>query len=314
MSTSKLTRAFRDSFIAAASASVIALALSPTNPALTAAPFHPSWIVALILVARYGASGLYSVPAVVVGVETAVWIAGGAEASAFARLSRPGELFLLLAIAMIAAVGALHQRRTSTLKEQLDEAEARATKAEDAVDDLCESAIVLRERADRSQTSLTFLTDFAMQLENPDPAGAGDAALALAMARTNARGGFVQLFDNGRLRTLCSRGIWSSERLDPPALFRDLVANAAVENKRPMAAHEVARVTIDDSDLAAPLLDTRGAVVGVLALRGIAYPALGAAARDDLAAVARWAGRAFEKPLRGSPAPNKVRGDVHAAL
>lgn len=314
MSISSISRAFRETFIAAAVAAVIAVAISPTDPALAAVPFHPAWIVALVLVARYGAGGLYAVPGVVLGLQTAVWISGNANESAIARLTRPSELLVLLAIALIAAIGALHQRRVASLQERLNEVQERATTAEDAVEDLCETALVLRDRYDRSQTSYTFLADLARRLDDPDPAGAGDAALALAMARTGARGGFVQLFDKGRLRTLCSRGMWSADRPEPPAVFRDRVVSAAVEQKRPVAAHEVAQVSIDDSDLAAPLLDARGTVVGVVAVRGIASPALGELAREDLAAVARWAGRAFERPVRGTGAPSKGGGDVRATV
>lgn len=314
MSISNISRAFRETFIAAAVAAVIAVAISPTDPALGELPFHPAWIVALVLVARYGAGGLYAVPGVVLGLQTAMWISGSTNASALARLTQPSELLVLLAIALIAAVGALHQRRAASLQERLDDAQNRATTAEGAVEELCETALVLRERYDRSQTSYTFLADLARRVDDPDPAGAGDAALALAMARTGARGGFVQLFDKGRLRTLCARGMWSAERPEPPAVFRDRVVSAAIEQKRPVAAHEVANVTVDDSDLAAPLLDTRGTVVGVVAVRGVAYPALGEMAREDLAAVARWAGRAFERLVRGPSAPTGVQGDVRATV
>lgn len=313
MSTSK--HSVRDTFVAAAVAAVIALVLSPADPALTSMPVHPAWIVALVLAARYGSPGLYGIPSVLLGVQVAVWISGHRDLSMVDRLARPGELVALIAIGLVGVVGALHESRNISLASKLRTAERRATTAEGAVDDLCDATIALRDRCDRSQTSLAFLSDLAVRLDDPDPAGAGDAALTLAMARTGARGGFVQLFESGRLKTLCSRGMWSAERLSPPALFRDLVAHAAVERNRPVAAHEVERVSVDDSDLAAPLLDASGSVVGVLALRGIAYPALSSAAREDLAAVARWAARAFARPLHGAPAiANSVasRGEARA--
>ena len=146
-----------------------------------------------------------------------------------------------------------------------------------------------------------------MRIGDGDPKHAGDAALALAMARTGARGGFVQLFEDGRLRTVSARGIWSAERVAPPALFRDVVAVTALELARPVAAHEVARSSADDSDLAAPLVDSRGIAVGVLALRGLSYPALVPEARAELATVARWAGRTFGRRTRG---PVAARGEV----
>jgi hypothetical protein len=215
-----------------------------------------------------------------------------------------------MAVGLVGVIGALHEARVASLAAKLRTAEKRANNAEVAVEDLADASIALRDRCDRSQTSLAFLSDIAIRMDSPDQAGAGDAALTLAMARTGAHGGFVQLLDGNRLKTLCSRGMWSAERLAPPAVFRDAVAHAALDRNRPVAAHEIASASMDDSDLAAPLLDSSGKVVGVLALRGIAYPALSPAAREDLAAVARWAARAFARPLHGAPAV--VRGEARA--
>lgn len=284
-------------------AGVLALVLSPADPALSAWPVHPAWIVALVLAARYGVIGLYAAPAVVLGVQLATWATGQSGFAMVSRLGRPGELVALLAIAVLAAIGAIHESRRTLLETRLRDAERRATTAEDAVGELAEASIALRDRCDRSQTSLAMMADLAIRIGDGDPRRAGDAALALAMARTGARGGFVQMFEDGRLRTVCSRGIWSAERLAPPTLFRDVVAVAALEHARPVAAHELARASADDSDLAAPLIDSRGVAVGVLALRGLSYPVLVPEAREDLAAVGRWAGRSFGHPeLKVGPA------------
>lgn len=293
----------RDLAIAAAMAGVLALVLSPGDPVLTAWPVHPAWIVALVLAARYGVVGLYAAPAVVLGVQLAAWATGQGGFAMVSRLGRPGELAALLAIAVLAAIGAIHESRRTLLETRLRDAERRATTAEEAVGELAEASIALRDRCDRSQTSLAMMADLAIRIGDGDPRRAGDAVLALAMARTGARGGFVQMFEDGRLRTVCSRGIWSAERLAPPALFRDMVAVAALERARPVAAHELVRASADDSDLAAPLIDSRGVAVGVLALRGLSYPVLVPEAREDLAAVGRWAGRSFGRPeLKVGPA------------
>lgn len=310
MSTSSHRTSVRDTFVAAGVAAIIALVLSPADPSLSTLPVHPSWIVAIILAARYGSSGLNGIPAVVIGVQSAMFITGNTELAMLDRLQRPGDLVALMAVGLVGVIGALHETRVASLARKLRSAEKRAANAEVAVEDLCDASIALRDRCDRSQTSLAFLSDIAVRMDSPDPAGAGDAALTLAMARTGARGGFVQLLDGNRLKTLCSRGMWSAERLAPPAVFRDAVAHAALDRNRPVAAHEIARASEDDSDLAAPLLDSSGKVVGVLALRGISYPALSPAAREDLAAVARWAARAFARPLHGAPAV--VRGEARA--
>jgi hypothetical protein len=303
MSISETRSLVRDLAIAAAMAGVLALVLSPGDPTLSAWPVHPAWIVALVLAARYGVIGLYAAPAVVLGVQLATWATGQSGFAMVNRLGRPGELVALLAIAVLAAIGAIHESRRTLLETRLRDAERRATTAEDAVGELAEASIALRDRCDRSQTSLAMMADLAIRIGDGDPRRAGDAALALAMARTGARGGFVQMFEDGRLRTVCSRGIWSAERLAPPALFRDVVAVAALERARPVAAHELARASADDSDLAAPLIDSRGVAVGVLALRGLSYPVLVPEAREDLAAVGRWAGRSFGHPeLKVGPA------------
>lgn len=310
MSTSNPRTSVRDTFVAAGVAAMISLVLSPADPSLASLPVHPAWIVAIILAARYGSVGLYGIPAVLLGVQAAVFMTGTTDLAILDRLGRPGDLLALMSVGLVGVIGALHESRVASLSAKLRTAEKRAASAEVAIEDLCDASFALRDRCDRSQTSLAFLSDIAVRMDSNDQAGAGDAALTLAMARTGARGGFVQLLDGSRLKMLCARGMWSADRLSPPAVFRDVVAHAALDRNRPVAAHEVSRASIDDSDLAAPLLDSSGKVVGVLALRGISYPALSPAAREDLAAVARWAARAFARPLHGAPAV--VRGEARA--
>ena len=311
MSTSESKSLLHDLLAAAALAAFVALAVSPSDPVLASWPVHPAWIVALVCAARYGATGLYAVPAVLVGGQLAAWLAGGEGIAMIMRLARPGELGVLLAIALLAAIGTIHENRRTTLEARLNDSEQRAHTAEAAVRQLAEASLALRERCDRSQTSLAVIADVAIQIGDGDPKHAGDAALALAMARTGARGGFVQLLEDGRLRTVCSRGIWSAERVAPPALFRDVVAVAALERARPIAAHELPATTANDSDLAAPLVDSRGNAVGVLALRGLSYPTLLPETSAELATVARWAGRTFGRRPR-TVAPAAARSEVRA--
>jgi hypothetical protein len=313
MSISSSKSLLRDVVIAAAVAALIALVASPTDPALAAWPVHPAWIVAQVLAARYGASGLYGVPAVLLGGQLASWLGGLHGIAMLARLERPGDLAALIAIAIIAVIGTIQHNRRALLEVRLAEVEHRARTAEVAVDKLTDASIALRDRCDRSQTSLAVIADMAIHIGDGDPKHAGDAALALAMARTGARGGFVQLLEHGRLRFVCSRGIWSADRAAPPTVFRDVVATAALESARPVAAHELAHASMDDSDLAAPLVNSHGIAVGVLALRGLSYHALVPEARAELATVARWAGRAFGRDSRREPGPAAGLGAVHAA-
>jgi hypothetical protein len=303
------SKLLRDLALATAVAALIALVASPTDPTLAAWPVHPAWIVAQVLAARYGVAGLYGVPSVVLGGQLATWL-GGNHGSMLARVERPGDLAALVAIAVLVAIGTIHHNRRTQLEAQLTEAKQRAQTAEVAVDKLTDASLALRERCDRSQTSLAVIADIAIHIGDGDAKQAGDAALALAMARTGARGGFVQLLEDGRLRSVCSRGIWSADRVAPPAVFRDLVAVAALERARPVAAHELAQVSADDSDLAAPLVDSRGVAVGVLALRGLSYHSLLPGARAELATVARWAGRTFGRSRRDR---DPAAGVVHVA-
>lgn len=280
----------RELAVASVFGACIALLANPADPALTSLAIHPVWAIALIMAARYGTRGLLSIPALTVSLLSAEWLSGGTGAAALARLSRVGDLAVLIAAVCVAVVGAAHERRKVQLAERLAVAEDRARDAEAAVDELCEATLVLHDRCDRSETSLIFLADIAARMDSPNPTDAGQAALELAMTRTGANAGVVQLLDGaGRLRTLASRGSWSADSFRPPALFRDLTATAALDRATTVAAHEVADVRADDSDLAAPLVAPNGDVIGVLALRRLPRTALATTVREDLIAVARWA-------------------------
>lgn len=281
-------------------AAVLALVLSPSDPSFAMLPLHPAWVIAIVGAARYGVRGLYTVPAVVIGGQLAVWVSGNPELAMIARLARPGEFSILLMIAALAAIGSSHESRIALLESRLRGAEQRAAAGVAAFGNLCKTSLALRQRLERSHLSLAFLSDLAARIDEHDIIGAGDAALELAMARTGARCAFVQVMDGGRLRMLCSRGAWSANRTKPPSVFRDLVANAAIDRIKAVAAHEVEQSSTDDSDLAAPLLDASGATIGVVALRGVPFSALTLGAREDLATVARWTGRVFAKAHRGS--------------
>lgn len=314
MPTSDRFRTLRLAVIAAMFAAMIALVISPADPAMSNLTVHPAWVIALVLGARHGARGLYSVPAIVAGVLLAEWVAGRTELAMLDQLTELHVLAVLGVIVVLVGVGEGHQARQVRIEGRLRSAEARAADAEVAVAALGEAAIALRERSDRSQTSLAFLSDVTLRMDDPDPSVAAQAVLELAIARTGARGGFVQIIEGGRLRTLVAQGAWSADQLMPPAVFRDRVAVAALARATLCAAHEVDAVSTEDSDLAAPLLSAGGTAMGVLALRGLAYPALTVAAREDLATITRWAGRSFARARCGAAAlVNPIRGDGRAA-
>src|SRR6476469_8091088 len=123
MSTSKNRTNLRDTFAAAAIAAVLALVLSPSDPAMSSMPVHPAWLVALVLAARWGSLGLYGIPAVIVGVQAAVFASGHGELSMLARFTRPGELVALIAIGLVGVIGAIHESRSTSLSKRLRAAE-----------------------------------------------------------------------------------------------------------------------------------------------------------------------------------------------
>ncbi len=315
MSTSDRKDLVRRAAGAGALAAVIALVVSPGDPAMMGTVVHPAWVVALVLAARYGVRGLVAVPAVVAGVSLAELLAGRTDLAMLAQLEHPDGLGTLITVAAIAWVGGLHEARKALLEGRLNHANRRATTAEHDVAELAEAAFVLRDRSERALGSLTFLADIAIEIDSENPARAGQAALDLAVARTGARGGVVQLVDGARLRTLVSRGAWSHDQVAAPALVRDRVALAAVERRASVAAHEVHDVRVEDSDLAAPLVGDDGTIHGVLALRGLTNPAMVATAREDLAAIARWAARSLARSHRDAgPAAQAGRGSARALV
>ncbi len=304
----------RELAAAAIAGACLALIANPIDPALTNLAIHPVWCIALVLAARNGARGLLSIPVLAISLLGAEWLSGGSGAATLARTGRIGDLVALVAAVAVAVVGAAHVRRKMQLAQRLATAELRATDAVAGMAELAEAALELRARCDRSATSLAFLTDIAIRMNERDPCGTGLAALDLALARTGAAAGFVQLFDaSGRLRTLSSRGRWNAARPTPPAVFRDLTAVAAIERATTVAAHEVPGVQADDSDLVAPLITADGQLLGVIALRRVPLTALCSAVRQDLAQVARWAtGSLARAPREVATAMHVAHGTDHA--
>lgn len=309
MSTSDFRRVLAVSAVGGVCVAIIG---NPDDPAMSALSIHPVWAIALILAARYGARGLLALPVLGGSILLAEWVSGDSGIDALARVQRPGDLAIWLVAVAIAVVGTAHERRKFLLRQRLEAAEQRASRAEAAVDELGDAALALRDRCDRSETSLVFLADVAARMDAGDLTGAGQAVLELAMVRTGAGGAFVQLLDpSGRLRTLTSRGRWSAETMWPPVVFRDLTAVTALEGTRAVAAHEVPGVCPDDSDLVAPLIAPDGRRLGVVALRRVPFPKLTRAMREDLTAIARWAGASFARTIGDSgPVPGSTRHDA----
>lgn len=286
--------------------SFAAYVASPDDPALMSWPAHPMWVLALLLAARYGARGLWMIPALALGLTSVDFIAGESGDAAIERFSSGGDLIALAVVGLCAAVGTAHERRKVQLEQRLVELEARAGAAEAAVDNLVKTAIALHDHRDRSGTSLRFLADVSTRMNGQRPSDVADAALELALARTGARTGFVQLVEHdGSVRTLLSRGT---------ARRGDKTAAEALRRRDVVFADEVAEVHSGDSDVAAAMLDSSGDVVGVLALRGVPYTTLDTTLAAEISCVARWAAPTMARARRRQAPKKRSKKSSRAPL
>lgn len=287
-------RIIRESLVGAAVVFCLSLLFAPAGPAFTSWAAHPGWLVVLILAARHGTRGLCAgtIFAVIAVVLASLCAGSGLEPLA-ARAASLDDLGAAIAGMMVAWVADSQHRRNGALVSQMAALDERARGAEESVVQLTEAALALRSRADRTENSLAFLHDIAVRMESTAPWDNAEAALELALARTGARAGLVQIADAGRIRTLASRGTSSLDALMPPPAHRDRTARAARTYRRPVQAREVADVRAGDSDMAAPIVSRDGHVMGMIALRGVPFAALRTASLSDLNIVARWLSRAL---------------------
>jgi len=291
MQTSR--RIIRDSLVGSAVVFCLSLLLAPAAPALTSWAVHPGWLVVLILAARYGIRGLCTgAVCSAAAVTLASLCAGSGLAALAARASSREDLGAAVAGMMVAWVADSQHRRNGALVSQMAALDRRARDAEDSIGQLTEAALALRSRLDRTEHSLAFLHGIAVRLETATPCDKAEAALELALVRTGARAGLVQITDAARSRTLACRGTWSLDEIAPPA-HRDHTARAALETRRAVQARELADAQVGDSDMVAPILSPDGRAIGFVALRGVPFAALSTASLSDLDIVACWLARAL---------------------
>ncbi|HEU4734643.1 MAG TPA: hypothetical protein VFT22_42420 [Kofleriaceae bacterium] len=290
MQTSR--RIILESLVGAAVVFCISLLLAPAGG--TERTAHPGWLVVLTLAARYGNRGLGAGAALATFAAAAASLCVGAGTTPLlVHAGSLADLGAAMAGVLVAWVADSQQRRNATLVAQLAAADKRARGGEEAVAALTEAALALRSRADRTESSLAFLHDIALRMESPAPGDKAEAALELALARTGARAGTVQIADAGRLRTLATRGAWSFDAHVPSPVLRDRTACAALEHRRAVEARDVEGVEVGDSDMAAPILARDGDALGIIALRGVPLPAMRTASLSELSIVASWLARAL---------------------
>jgi hypothetical protein len=126
----------------------------------------------------------------------------------------------------------------------------------------------------------------------------------------------VQLVEGGRLRTVAWLGYWTLRNARPPDDFVDRTIAAAFATAAPARAVDRADAGSEDSDVAAPIADRDGAVLGVLALRGVPSDSLCHALVHDLGIVARWCAKASasRESATGSPPPAREDRDRPSPL
>jgi hypothetical protein len=272
---------------------------------------HPIWLAVALMAARYGTRGLAAGLICGWSLTVAAAMALRVPLSAVeARLASGPELGALLGVILIGWVASIHERRARELGMAVAALEECCASDAAALAALRSTAVVLRARADRLDTSLTFLRDAAARLEGDDSSAAAQAALDLATARLGARLGWVALADGERLTSVASTGPWAPL----PAPRSDRTVATALRSRRPARALDLSDGTAADSDLAAPILagDDRR-LIGLIILRGVPQGGASAAALHDLALIASWctralAARRFSAPLHAAAGAGVVDG------
>jgi hypothetical protein len=267
--------------------------LAPRDLGFGVAP-HPAWAAVILLSARYGSRGLGFALFAVWGTLTLSALAMGVPLGPLltaAGNSFPDLSALVLSV-LVAWISSAHERRIDDLSVRGVELAEKSTGDDAIVAELQDAAMALRARADRLDHSVTFIRDVAARLEGGDPLAGSQAALELAIARTGARAGLVQLVDErGRLRTVASLGAWTLLRARPPDDVLDPTIKAAFESRatvRDVDLPDLAEAGGDPSDVAMPITDEADEVLGVLALRGVPPDSLSHALVHDLGLIARW--------------------------
>jgi hypothetical protein len=284
--------------IAATLSLAAAALLSPSDLGVGTLFPHPVWLAVAVVAARYGTRGMsVSVPLTWGALTLAALAMRIPVAEVMARLTTGSDVGALIAVVLVAAVASIHERRFEHVNKTMEAFKERCAADRAAVKELREAAVVLRNRADRLETSLTFLREVASRLEGSDPTAAAQAALELAVARLGARAGTAQAVDGAALRPVASVGTWSPDG-GPMDLSRDQTVAAALRKGRPARAFDLSEVRPGDSDLAAPVMDARGAVCGILALRGVPHGGASASGLHELALIAAWCGRSFAGSAR----------------
>ena len=284
---------------AAAAALVVGFVMlaSPHDVWLQRYGLHPVWIPVIVLAARYAIAGLFPALALSVGgLAAADLVTGGTLHGLTVRAGNVSDLLALTTSVLVAWVAMAHASRTARAHDKLADASDGQRHAEDNVRALHASLDYLRKRHDRLDISLSLWRNLAGRLERGEAPEAARAVLELCEIRTGARAGIVHLADGERLSSVAVRGPWSTAGLGDD-VAGDPTMRAAIRTRQVTPATRGASET--DADVAVPVVDDEsGAVVGVIALRGVSPGAMRAADLRDLAVLAQWLSPALARQLR----------------
>jgi hypothetical protein len=294
----------REAVVVAVLVAGLAVLLAPRDLGAGLAP-HPGWAAVILLSARYGSRGFGFAFSAVWGLLTLTALALGLDLGPLVTAAGNSvpDLFALVVCVLVAWIASAHERRIGDLAARAVELEHKDADDGATIAELRDAAVSLRARADRLDHSLTFIRDVSARLEGGDAFVSAHAALELALARTGARAGVVQLVERDRLRTVASLGAWTSRSATPPEVFVDRTIQAALAKAAPVRAVDLSDAGRDDSDVATPITDLDGEVLGVLALRGVPSDSLCHALVHDLGLVARWCAKAVSRDIEVSETP-----------
>jgi hypothetical protein len=314
-----LQRIAVEAVIVAAAAVMLAALLSPAKLGLGTLAPHPVWLAAVAMAARYGGRGLAVGAPVAWGELTLAALAVRIwPAVVLERLSTGADLFACAGVVLVSWIASMHERRHAEAADRVGTLERLCAADQAALAELRRVAVVLRARADRLDTSLAFLRDVAARLGGDDTDAAAQAVLDLAAARLGARAAVVHMVaETARapeVTALASMGVWAPS--GPPAsegVAGDRTAAGVLRTRRPVRAVDLPEVGPGDSDLAAPILDGDGELVGILAVRGVPQGGAGLTALRELCIIAGWAARAVARARRGSAGRAEVAAAALAA-
>lgn len=270
----------------------LAVLLAPDDLAAGLHP-HPAWAAVILLAARYCGRGFAFSMVLVWGALTGTALLLGLGIGPIGAMSRSApDLVALIVAVVVSWVASSHERHIRDLAAGVSKLQRQKAEAGAVVKALKGAALALRARVDRVDHSVTFLRDVATRLSSGDPVVASQAALELALARTGARAGVVQLANGRRLRTVAAAGAWTLQQSSPPDVFADMTIQACFDSGRVQRAVDMEGASTEDSDVAFPIVDGKGPLQGVLALRGVPSDSLEAAPLHDVSLIASWCGKA----------------------